>query len=376
VKAVENGVTTVYIGDYYEWRSDSSTTTQVKYYYAGGMRIAMRTNGVLTWLLGDHFGSTTITATENGAVATQQTYTAWGQTRSGAVGTDRQYTGQIEEAQLGIYFYNARYYDSYLARFLSPDTIVPQPGNPLAWDRYAYVLHNPIKYDDPSGHDVGCDTNYLGSCKTYANNYAYKAIRESSEWQLDLEFVGVWDSSDRQSFITAAQREAKIQFSAFCGRKYFAPGECGFSSPEELYRSTHGTTVLTMSTITQSYYCERNANAGQEGTICYANSRGRIDNILAAHELAHVFNARIGNNGHPTPYVDLATERANNVNFPGYGYDITQGYNRDDALTTGEDFANMYSMYVFDVFPPTAKGGMRRDFMITNMALWVGRALP
>jgi hypothetical protein len=63
VKAVENGVTTVYIGDYYEWRSDSTTTpattTEVKYYSAagqpsgGGKRIAMRTNGKLTWLPGD-----------------------------------------------------------------------------------------------------------------------------------------------------------------------------------------------------------------------------------------------------------------------------------------------------------------------------------
>jgi len=92
VKVIENGVTTVYIGDYYEWRSDSTTTTQVKYYYAGGTRVAMRTNDVLTWLLGDHLGSTTITANENGTLASEQTYTAWGQTRSGLMTTDRQYT--------------------------------------------------------------------------------------------------------------------------------------------------------------------------------------------------------------------------------------------------------------------------------------------
>ena len=72
-----------------------------------GRRIAMRTNGTLTWLFGDHLGSTTITASENGTLASEQKYTAWGQTRSGSVGTDRQYTGQISEPQLGIYFYNA-----------------------------------------------------------------------------------------------------------------------------------------------------------------------------------------------------------------------------------------------------------------------------
>jgi len=29
---------------------------------------------------------------------------------------------------------------------------MPEPGNPLAWDRYAYVQNNPVRYSDPSGH--------------------------------------------------------------------------------------------------------------------------------------------------------------------------------------------------------------------------------
>jgi len=42
-----------------------------------------------------------------------------------------------------------------LGRFLSPDTIVPEPGSPQALNRYAYVYNNPLKYTDPSGHQ-GC----------------------------------------------------------------------------------------------------------------------------------------------------------------------------------------------------------------------------
>jgi hypothetical protein len=41
-----------------------------------------------------------------------------------------------------------------LARFISADTIVPDPANPQALNRYAYVLNNPLKYTDPSGHWV------------------------------------------------------------------------------------------------------------------------------------------------------------------------------------------------------------------------------
>jgi len=39
-----------------------------------------------------------------------------------------------------------------LRRFIQPDSIVPSVANPQAWDRYAYTLNNPIRYNDPTGH--------------------------------------------------------------------------------------------------------------------------------------------------------------------------------------------------------------------------------
>jgi RHS repeat-associated protein len=59
---------------------------------------------------------------------------------------------QCKEAGFGLYDYNARMYDPYLGRFLSADTVVPNPGNPQDYNRYAYVENNPLKYIDPSGH--------------------------------------------------------------------------------------------------------------------------------------------------------------------------------------------------------------------------------
>jgi hypothetical protein len=46
---------------------------------------------------------------------------------------------------------------SALGRFISPDSILPDPGNPVAWDRYAYALNSPSRYTDPSGHLVCSD---------------------------------------------------------------------------------------------------------------------------------------------------------------------------------------------------------------------------
>ena len=127
-----------------------------KYYYLGGQRVAMRKDGVLYYLLSDHLGSTTVITDQSGNVVSQQLYKPYGEPRwsTGTLPTDRRFTGQrSEEAGLGsLYDYGARFYSPALGRFLSPDTIVPEPGNPQSLNRYSYTLNNPVKYRDPSGH--------------------------------------------------------------------------------------------------------------------------------------------------------------------------------------------------------------------------------
>jgi hypothetical protein len=51
-----------------------------------------------------------------------------------------------------LYFFNARWYDSYLNRWIQPDQIIPDPYNPLDWDRYSFVRNNPVTYIDADGH--------------------------------------------------------------------------------------------------------------------------------------------------------------------------------------------------------------------------------
>ena len=84
VKGTVGGVTTAYVGNYFEWTSAGSTA----YYYAGGQRIAMRRAGYtsdngLFWLLGDHLGSTTVTANSAGVRTAELRYKPWGQARTG-----------------------------------------------------------------------------------------------------------------------------------------------------------------------------------------------------------------------------------------------------------------------------------------------------
>jgi len=71
--------------------------------------------------------------------------------------SDRGFTGHRQNNtgayDLGLIYMNARYYLPEVGRFISPDSIVPEPGNPQSYNRYAYGFNNPVKYVDPSGHD-------------------------------------------------------------------------------------------------------------------------------------------------------------------------------------------------------------------------------
>ncbi len=68
--------------------------------------------------------------------------------------TDYRYTGQRFEEGLagGLYDYRSRWYDAYLNRFIQPDTIVPNPGDPRSLNRYSYVNNNALRYTDPTGY--------------------------------------------------------------------------------------------------------------------------------------------------------------------------------------------------------------------------------
>jgi RHS repeat-associated protein len=140
---------------------DGSDTTVRKTYTAGSTSLAVRTivNGTentLNWMLSDHLGSSSITTAADGTWNSEIRYSAFGETRysSGITPTDYRYTGQLEQADVNLYYYNARYYDAALGRFIQADTIIPSAGDSKSYDRYAYVNNNPVRYTDPSGHII------------------------------------------------------------------------------------------------------------------------------------------------------------------------------------------------------------------------------
>ena len=91
-----------------------------------------------------------------GTVAGTYRYDAFGNVilETGTPENSITYAGYQYDEETGLYYLNARYYDSATARFLTEDTYRGSYQDPLSLNRYTYCHNNPIAYTDPSGHFI------------------------------------------------------------------------------------------------------------------------------------------------------------------------------------------------------------------------------
>ena len=163
------------------------------YYYVGAQTIAVREltasgGNTLYFLHSDHLGSTGLTTSSAGTVVSQQWYYPYGAPRAGGgLPTNRTYTGQIADAGVGsLMFYNARYMSPLLGRFVSADTIVPEPGNPQSLNRFSYVYNSPTNYSDPTGHCAETDGQWDSVFDCTVDNFDSMPWNQRIRWMLEF----------------------------------------------------------------------------------------------------------------------------------------------------------------------------------------------
>jgi RHS repeat-associated protein len=154
-KKIAGTTTTRYISKIYE--CDNASCSRMV--FAGGQRIAtIGASGTIYYYHTDHLGSSSVITDIAGAKVQALTYFPYGATRTNnstgtpAIDVPYKYTGKELDSSTNLYYYEARYYDPTLGRFLSADMIVPNPRNPQDLNRYTYVRNNPFRYTDPTGH--------------------------------------------------------------------------------------------------------------------------------------------------------------------------------------------------------------------------------
>ena len=156
----------------FEIKHDRTTGQTQFYIYLGGD--AYSAPAVLSvtddsekylYLHRDYLGSITLITDNTGNAIERRHFDAWGnitnywnaegKTTIPAEGIllDRGYTGHEHLLSVGLIHMNARLYDPVLHRFLQPDNYVQDPFDTQNFNRYGYVLNNPLLYTDPTGEE-------------------------------------------------------------------------------------------------------------------------------------------------------------------------------------------------------------------------------
>jgi RHS repeat-associated protein len=100
--------------------------------------------------------STSVLTNRDGTLAQELQYSAYGAELYVATANEyplyNRFTDQFWDTETGLYYFGARYYDPAIGRFIQADTHSPDVYNPQGLNRYSYVLNNPFRYVDPTGH--------------------------------------------------------------------------------------------------------------------------------------------------------------------------------------------------------------------------------
>lgn len=132
------------------WRQD--------YIYNGEQMLASENDTIPTTrhYFADHLGSPRLTTDGGGMLIGFAVYLPFGaQGQASGVSDTKKFTGHERDAS-GLDYMHARYYNWGWGRFLSVDPsmdLKKTMANPQMWNRYSYVVDNPVRYTDPDGRE-------------------------------------------------------------------------------------------------------------------------------------------------------------------------------------------------------------------------------
>ena len=151
MEKVGGGVTTSYVYDGMDILRESRGGTISMYIHGPAIDepLAKDNGGALTYFHVDGLGSVMKATDQAGAVTSAIRYDTWGNIDAGTPDVYA-FTGREWDAEAGLYYYRARYYDPKSGRFIGEDPI----GFGGGANFYDYALGNPARYTDPFGLEV------------------------------------------------------------------------------------------------------------------------------------------------------------------------------------------------------------------------------
>jgi RHS repeat-associated protein len=146
---------------YFVHTPDAVAAVVVKHVVPGD---SSATTSTTKYLHNDNLGSVDVVTNPGGTVAERRSYDAFGNGRNpswtssggptfGTSLVPNDYAGHEKDIEFGLVNMRGRLYDPVVGRFTAADPIVTDRTNGQRWNRYSYVLNNPLRYTDPSGFD-------------------------------------------------------------------------------------------------------------------------------------------------------------------------------------------------------------------------------
>ncbi len=240
----------------------------------------------------------------------------------------------------------------YINHFLQPDTLIPDPSNPQAWNRYSYTLNNPVRYNDPTGHKV-CE----GDADGFDTCNAYKSVDdELLQFGIRLSKTG-WDHRKSKKAVLLAAQLVGARFASTRGL-----GESAGSAFKAIYG--HITIKAENAGMCGNVSVDSGGCTNSQHHITFWSMSGNGQNDIArmtknvVHEFGHAYNASIGyaasidlDQNYPDLRADRSLYMRPNPGHPKY-YDWQQHPPEmdDDGWSGTETFGDMFIAWTYNAW--------------------------
>ncbi|WP_026714013.1 RHS repeat domain-containing protein [Flavobacterium daejeonense] len=358
--------------------------------------MSIKRNSKFLYLQRDYQGSIVAISDAAGQVLEKRLFDAWGNVLvqdgagnilNGLTVLDRGYTGHEHLQSVGLIHMNGRLYDAKLHRFLQPDNYVQDPGNTQNYNRYGYVLNNPLKYIDPSGelswksigrwfkrnaNDIIAGVQIVGGVILTATGLpefgvplitagvthfaaAYNEYKQTGNWSQASKNAGVFFnvSFDPESFYNKDKQNGVNQNEPVVKPRTDSnnSGENGNKKPNESVYDFYGSKVFIMSQNGSNNWSLfgviHTSRAFYDGYK--ANGLNSYEGLLLMHEYGHYLHAQ---------YAPL--------NFYSYGMwsSIATASSSNASNNWTEVMANTMSYYYFHY--PSVYNSYKKDYPINK----------
>jgi RHS repeat-associated protein len=363
------------------------------------------TNNGLFYIYSDHLGSASVMSHSNGSkvAGSDGRFLPFGAYRGAPPATnpsltDIGFTGHKRNDDLGLIYMNARYYLPYINRFLSPDTIVPNPANPQSFNRYSYVRNNPLGFKDPTGH-FECYAN--GICadvitSTWVPTRPFSPFLNFTGrgWTLQEKQMAHRAAGDIASRMAETVNSARSEMiggdrsGAYASASPVSPQTAFlgfFDGPITMHRYTdRGCTVAT----------DCRAWASETEKTIYVGRAGFTNHQLMIHEVFHTIDLVILGGAANRALWDV--QRAPGSTFPnrpnltgdsperwGFAGGNFSDWQKSRSGASGEEFSDMGIGWTYNQWERSdtgvgwsPAGQARANFMNVNMAIWLNERIP